>query len=45
MNFLVYLALALVFLVFFVVPLVLTVVVSLWQYNEYAMIPAVVGGH
>jgi putative spermidine/putrescine transport system permease protein len=32
--------LALVFAVFFVVPLALTVVVSAWRYNEYAMIPA-----
>ena len=33
--------LVVVFAVFFAVPLVLTVVVSLWRYNEYAMIPAV----
>ena len=39
------LPLALVFLVFFVVPLALTVVVSLWQYNDYAMIPAVVASN
>ena len=32
--------LALVFLVFLVVPLVLTGVVSLWAYNEYEIIPA-----
>ncbi|MFE1598418.1 ABC transporter permease [Methylobacterium sp. ID0610] len=32
--------LALVFLVFFVVPLVLTLVVSFWEYNEYEIIPA-----
>ncbi|GEP11172.1 ABC transporter permease [Methylobacterium gnaphalii] len=31
---------AFVFLVFLVVPLVLTVVVSFWQYNEYEIIPA-----
>jgi len=35
--------LALVFVVFFVLPLVATVVVSVWRYNEYAMIPALVG--
>jgi putative spermidine/putrescine transport system permease protein len=35
--------LALVFAVFFVVPLALTLVVSAWQYNEYAMIPAFSG--
>jgi putative spermidine/putrescine transport system permease protein len=35
--------LALVFAVFFVAPLVLTVVVSLWRYNEYAMMAAVTG--
>ena len=33
--------LALVFAVFFAVPLALTLVVSAWRYNEYAMIPAV----
>ncbi|ACL55149.1 ABC transporter permease [Methylobacterium nodulans] len=32
--------LALVFLVFFVVPLSLTLVVSVWEYNEYEIIPA-----
>ncbi|RVU21002.1 ABC transporter permease [Methylobacterium oryzihabitans] len=32
--------LALVFLVFFVVPLVLTLVVSFWEYNEYEIIPS-----
>jgi len=32
--------LAAVFAAFFVVPLLLTVVVSFWRYNEYAMIPA-----
>ena len=32
--------LALVFLVFLVVPLVLTGIVSLWEYNEYEIIPA-----
>jgi putative spermidine/putrescine transport system permease protein len=31
---------ALVFLVFFVVPLGLTVIVSFWAYNEYEIIPA-----
>ncbi len=31
--------LALVFLLFFVVPLVLTVIVSVWDYNEYQIIP------
>ncbi len=31
--------LALVFLLFFIVPLVLTLVVSFWDYNEYAIIP------
>jgi putative spermidine/putrescine transport system permease protein len=35
--------LALVFALFFVLPLVVTVVVSGWQYNEYSMTPAVVG--
>ena len=34
--------LALVFAVFFVVPLLLTVVVSTWRYNEYSMSPALV---
>ncbi|ACA19070.1 binding-protein-dependent transport systems inner membrane component [Methylobacterium sp. 4-46] len=32
--------LALVFLVFFVVPLALTLIVSFWEYNEYEIIPA-----
>lgn len=32
--------LALVFLVFFVVPLALTLIVSFWSYNEYEIIPA-----
>ncbi len=32
--------LALVFALFFVVPLVLTLVVSFWDYNEYEIIPA-----
>jgi putative spermidine/putrescine transport system permease protein len=35
--------LALVFAVFFVLPLIVTVVVSLWRYNEYSMTPALVG--
>jgi putative spermidine/putrescine transport system permease protein len=35
--------LALVFAVFFLLPLVTTVVVSLWRYNEYSMTPALVG--
>ena len=35
--------LALVFLVFFVVPLLLTVVVSFWDYNEYEIIPDFTG--
>jgi putative spermidine/putrescine transport system permease protein len=35
------LPLALVFLVFFIVPLALTAIVSLWDYNEYQIIPAV----
>jgi putative spermidine/putrescine transport system permease protein len=35
--------LAFVFAVFFVVPLALTLVVSAWRYNEYAMIPALSG--
>src|SRR6478672_10634061 len=34
------LPLALVFLVFFLVPLALTVMVSFWDYNEYSIIPA-----
>ena len=37
--------LALVFFVFFVLPLVLTVVVSFWRYNEYSMSPALVGAN
>ncbi|MGY2048616.1 ABC transporter permease [Methylobacterium sp. JK268] len=32
--------LALVFLVFFVVPLALTLIVSFWEYNEYEIIPS-----
>ena len=35
--------LALVFVVFFLLPLAVTVIVSLWRYNEYSMIPALVG--
>jgi putative spermidine/putrescine transport system permease protein len=35
--------LALVFAFFFVLPLVVTVVVSLWRYNEYSITPALVG--
>ena len=31
---------ALVFLVFFLVPLALTVMVSFWEFNEYELIPA-----
>jgi len=34
--------LALVFAVFFLLPLIVTVVVSLWKYNEYSMTPALV---
>jgi putative spermidine/putrescine transport system permease protein len=34
------LPLALVFLVFFVVPLALTVMVSFWDYTEYSLVPA-----
>jgi putative spermidine/putrescine transport system permease protein len=34
------LPLALVFLIFFMVPLALTVMVSFWDYNEYSIIPA-----
>ena len=37
--------LALVFAVFFVLPLALTVVVSFWRYNEYSMSPALVGAN
>ena len=37
--------LALVFLVFFVLPLALTVVVSFWRYNEYSMSPALVSAN
>jgi putative spermidine/putrescine transport system permease protein len=37
--------LALVFAVFFVVPLALTLVVSAWRYNEYTMIPAFSGAN
>ena len=32
-----------VFAVFFLLPLAITVVVSLWRYTEYSMIPALVG--
>src|SRR5206468_2272437 len=35
--------LALLFAFFFVLPLVVTVVVSLWRYNEYSITPALVG--
>jgi len=35
--------LAAVFAVFFLLPLALTAAVSLWRYNEYEMIPALVG--
>jgi putative spermidine/putrescine transport system permease protein len=35
------LPLALVFIVFFIVPLLLTVAVSFWNYNEFAIIPDV----
>jgi putative spermidine/putrescine transport system permease protein len=35
------LPLAVVFVVFFIVPLVLTAVVSLWNYNEYEILPDV----
>jgi putative spermidine/putrescine transport system permease protein len=35
--------LAAVFAMFFLLPLALTVVVSLWRYNEYEMLPALVG--
>lgn len=35
--------LALVFAVFFVLPLAVTVAVSAWRYNEYSMTPALVG--
>ena len=31
--------LALVFVVFFIVPLLLTAIVSLWNYNEYEILP------
>ncbi|GIT47554.1 MAG: hypothetical protein Ct9H300mP13_3500 [Gammaproteobacteria bacterium] len=31
--------LGIVFLVFFIVPLVLTLIVSFWDYTEYAIIP------
>jgi len=37
--------LGLVFAVFFVLPLALTVVVSFWRYNEYSMSPAFVGAN
>jgi putative spermidine/putrescine transport system permease protein len=35
----------LVFAVFFIVPLVVTVIVSFWQYNQYAITPAVDPGN
>ena len=31
---------ALVFLVFFIIPLILVVIVSFWDYNDYAMLPS-----
>ncbi len=34
------LPLALVFLVFFLIPLALTVMVSFWDYTEYSLVPA-----
>jgi len=34
------LPLALVFIVFFIVPLALTVMVSFWDYTEYSLVPA-----
>src|SRR5215510_4763987 len=34
------LPLALVFVVFFIVPLALTVMVSFWDYTEYSLVPA-----
>src|SRR6185436_2258576 len=34
------LPLALVFLIFFIVPLALTVMVSFWDYTEYSLVPA-----
>src|SRR5438552_1093967 len=34
------LPLALVFFVFFIVPLALTVMVSFWDYTEYSLVPA-----
>jgi putative spermidine/putrescine transport system permease protein len=37
--------LALIFAVFFLLPLALTVVVSFWRYNEYSMSPALVGSN
>src|SRR5690242_7085184 len=37
--------LVLVFAIFFVMPLVLTAVVSTWRYNEYEMLPALVGSN
>ena len=33
------LPLTLVFILFFIIPLILTVIVSFWDYNEYAIIP------
>jgi len=35
----------LVFAVFFIVPLIVTVIVSFWQYNQYAITPAVDPGN
>ena len=35
------LPLALIFIIFFIVPLALTVIVSLWNYNEFSLIPDV----
>jgi putative spermidine/putrescine transport system permease protein len=35
------LPLALVFIVFFIVPLVLTVIVSFWNYNDFEILPAI----
>ena len=31
---------ALVFLIFFIIPLILVVIVSFWDYNDYAMLPS-----
>src|SRR5262245_25985841 len=33
------LPMALIFLLFFIVPLILTVIVSFWNYNEYQIVP------